>query len=103
LAGDGLLVRQTAEAEEVWRRCVAKRPVSASTMQFLEWGCPQRQARGVPVWVLIWDNASWHVSRAVRTWIRAHHQQVKRQGQGVRILVCDLPVTSPWLNPIEPH
>ena len=28
--------------------------------------------------------------------------QVKQQGQGVRILVCYLPVKSPWLNPIEP-
>ena len=27
---------------------------------------------------------------------------VKRHGHGVRILVCCLPVKSPWLNPIEP-
>ena len=63
---------------------------------------PSWQALGVPVWVLIWDNASWHVSKAVRAWIRAHNRQVKQQGQGVRILVCYLPVKSPWLNPIEP-
>jgi transposase len=54
------------------------------------------------VWILIWDNASWHVSKAVRAWIRAHNRTVKQQGQGVRILVCYLPVKSPWLNPIEP-
>jgi hypothetical protein len=42
------------------------------------------------------------VSKAVRRWIRAHNQQVKRQGHGVRILPCYLPVKSPWLNPIEP-
>ena len=51
--------------------------------------------------VLVWDNASWHISHAVRTWVREHNRQVKRAGQGVRILVCTLPIKSPWLNPIE--
>jgi transposase len=59
-------------------------------------------AQGRRVLVLIWDNAAWHVSRAVRTWLRAHNQQVKRDGAGVRILACYLPVKSPWLNAIEP-
>jgi hypothetical protein len=102
LSSYGLLVRQTGRAEEVWLRFVEGRPVSAITTQFLDWCCPKLEARGVPVWVLIWDNASWHVSKAVRAWIRAHNQQVKRQGSGVRLLVCYLPVKSPWLNPIEP-
>ena len=57
------------------------------------------EAWQVPVWVLVWDNASWHVSRAVRAWIRTHNQTVKRDGHGVRIVVCYLPVKSPWLNP----
>src|SRR5260221_3664158 len=68
-------------------------------------GCDDQtvlEALGVPVWGLIWDNASWHVSRAVRTWIRTHNRAVKQQGHGVRLLVCCLPVKSPWLNPIEP-
>ena len=56
----------------------------------------------VLIWVLIWDNASGQVSRALRAWIRTHNPQVKRHGQGVRILACSLPVTSPWLTPIEP-
>jgi transposase len=51
---------------------------------------------------LVWDNASWHGSAQVRTWIRAHNQQVKRTGVGVRIVTCPLPIKSPWLNPIEP-
>ena len=58
------------------------------------WACP--------VWALIWDNASWHVSKAVRAWIRAHNRAGQAAGPGVRILVCYLPVKSPWLNPIEP-
>ena len=97
-------LRRAGQDEAVWLRFVTGRPVSAITIQFLEWCCPKLAALGVPVWALIWDNASWHVSKskAVRAWIRAHNRQVKQQGQGVRILVCYLPVKSPWLNPIEP-
>jgi len=102
LACYGLLLRRTGHAEAVWLRFVAGRPVSAITTQFLEWCCLKLAALGVPVWALIWDNASWHVSKAVRAWIRAHNCAVKQQGQGVRILACYLPVKSPWLNPIEP-
>ena len=51
---------------------------------------------------LVWDNASWHVSQRVRNWIRAHNRRVKKDKAGVRIVVCPLPVKSPWLNPIEP-
>jgi hypothetical protein len=51
---------------------------------------------------LIWDNASWHISHAVRTWLRQHNRRVKQTGQGVRIVACLLPSKSPWLNPIAP-
>lgn len=105
LACYGVLLRRTrqgAQAEQMWLRFVDGRPVSAITTQFLDWCCSQLEAQRVAVWVLIWDNASWHVSRAVRAWIRAHNHAVKRQGHGVRLLVCCLPVKSPWLNPIEP-
>ncbi len=102
LACYGVLLRQPGAAEQVWLRFVDGRPVSAVTIPFLEWCCAQLERQAVPVWVLIWDNASWHVSKAVRAWIRTHNRQVKRQGHGVRLLVCCLPVKSPWLNPIEP-
>jgi transposase len=102
LACYGLLLRRAQQDEGVWLRFVDGRPISAITIQFLDWCCPRLEALGVPVWVLIWDNASWHVSKAVRAWIRAHNQQVKQRGRGVRILSCYLPVKSPWLNPIEP-
>ena len=103
LACYGLLVRHHDQRDEtVWLRFVDGRPVSALTTQFLGWCAPRLQALGVPVWVLIWDNASWHVSKAVRSWIRTHNRAVKHQGHGVRILLCYLPVKSPWLNPIEP-
>lgn len=94
----------------VWRperapmllRFVEGRPVSHVTTAFLAWLVQQMAAEHKRVLVLIWDNASWHVSREVRTWIRQHNQQAKRHG-GVRLLTCRLPVKSPWLNPIEPR
>jgi hypothetical protein len=62
----------------------------------------QLEAAGKEALLLVWDNASWHVSRALRTWIRARNRAVKCAGSGVRIIACYLPVKSPWLNPIEP-
>ena len=102
LAGYGLLVRRAQQDEAVGRRVVDGRPVSALTTPCLEWCCPQLEALGVPGWGRIGDQASWHLRKAVRAWIRAHHRAVKPSGQGVRSLVCYLPVTSPWLNPMEP-
>jgi transposase len=83
-------------------RFVDGRPVSDITTQFLAWCCTEREALGKRAWLLIWDNASWHGSKIVRTWLRVHNQQVKASGKGVRILPLFLPTQSPWLNPIEP-
>lgn len=83
-------------------RFVSGRPVSALTTQFLEWCCRQLQAQNKTSWLLIWDNASFHVSKRVRSWIREHNNLVKAEGKGVRILSLFLPTKSPWLNPIEP-
>jgi transposase len=103
LACYGLLVRPSATSlEQMLLRFVSGRPVSVVTTQFLAWCCERLAAQGKQVLVLIWDNATWHKSQAVRTWIRAHNRQVKQAGLGVRILPCLLPIKSPWLNPIEP-
>ena len=88
--------------EQMWLRFVTGRPVSAITTQFLDWCCQGLLKQGKTHWLLIWDNASWHKSQAVRSWIRLHNQQVKQTGNGVRILPFRLPTQSPWLNPIEP-
>jgi hypothetical protein len=90
------------DRSQAWLRFVTGRPVSALTTQFLEWCCQRLLTEGKTNWLLIWDNASWHKSQAVRTWIRQHNQQVKQTGKGVRILPFLLPTQSPWLNPIEP-
>ncbi|QDU20965.1 hypothetical protein ETAA1_29280 [Urbifossiella limnaea] len=54
------------------------------------------------VFVLVWDNAAWHVSKRVRGWVERHNRRVRRSKTGCRIRVCRLPVKGPWLNPIEP-
>ena len=103
LACYGLLVRPgPQQTDQMWLRFVAGRPVSAVTIDFLAWGSAQLAAQGFTALLLIWDNASWHRSHAVRHWIRQHNRQVKQGAVGVRVVVCQLPSKSPWLNPIEP-
>jgi transposase len=106
LACYGLLVRHwqgTGERDEgLWLRFVEGRPVSAITTQFLAWCCDRLAAQGKTALLLVWDNASWHISKAVRGWIKEHNRAVKQEGNGVRIVACPLPTKSPWLNPIEP-
>ena len=101
----GILARcpgDPAWQEQMWVRFVEERPVSALTIQFLEWSCSKLEAQGKKALLLIWDNAGWHISHEVRDWIRAHNWSVRQSGKGVRILACFLPSRSPWLNPIEP-
>ena len=106
LACYGILLRwmetDTLKIEKMLLRFVEGRPVSDITIQFLDWVCQEIEKLGHSILAMIWDNARWHTSQAVRSWVRSHNQEVKRSGHGVRILVCFLPVKSPWLNPIEP-
>ena len=96
-----------ASSGQIRLRFVDGRPVSQVTTDFLEWLCQQVAAQGQRTLVLIWDNASWHVSKHVCTWIQQQNQaalQAEREGkQGVRVIPCWLPTKSPWLNRIEPH
>jgi hypothetical protein len=107
LACYGLLVSCPAAPEtlpeQVWLRFVDGRPISAITIQYLSWCCAQLAQIGKQALLMIWDNASWHASHAVHDWIRTHNQEVKKRGQGVRLVPCFLPIKSPWLNRIEPH
>ena len=82
-------------------RFVDGRPVSQVTVDFLSWVCDELAREGKKALLLVWDNASWHISARVRHWVQEHNDQARRVG-GVRILVCPLPVKAPWLNPIEP-
>ncbi|MBA3426514.1 MAG: transposase [Rubrobacter sp.] len=90
--------------EETWLRFVDGRPVSSITTQFLSWCGEKLEAAGKKVLLLVWDNASWHISKEVRRWLGKHNRGVKNSGgeAGVRIVSCLLPKKSPWLNAIEP-
>jgi len=108
LACYGLLARWWAEpgaadpTEALWLRFVEGRPISGVTTQYLAWCCSELAAVGKTARLLVWDNASWHVSREVRDWTAAHNRRVKAGEAAVRIVACPLPAKSPWLNPIEP-
>jgi hypothetical protein len=96
----GLYVPQL---QQTWIRFVEGRPVSGITTQFLSWCSGKLYGRGKKVWLLIWDNAPWHVSKEARCWIKEHNHKVKKGAlEGVRIINCYLPTKSPWLNAMEP-
>ena len=90
-----------ADTGEMWLRFVEGRPVSSVTTRFLDWLLDRLGREGKKALLMVWDNASWHISKEVRAWIKAHNRRVKREG-GCRLLVCRLPSKSPWLNNIEP-
>jgi transposase len=91
------------ELDQTWLRFVDGRPISGITTQFLEWCSNKLAERNKKVWVLVWDNAPWHVSKEVRAWIKEHNTKVKKsKKEGARIISCFLPTKSPWLNAIEP-
>jgi transposase len=109
LACSGLLVRWWDRGpyrlphEEARLRFVDGRPLSAITTQFLDWACAKLLAAGKRALLLVWDNASWHLSQAVRQWIGDPNRHLRQTGRGVRLVPCPLPTKSPWLNPIEPR
>lgn len=77
-------------------------PNSDKSVAFLQRLRAIAHQRGKRVLIVIWDRASWHISKRVRQWVRQTNLAVKRTGQGVRLLTFLLPTRSPWLNPMEP-
>ena len=96
-----------ADNAQMLLRFVEGRPVSQVTTDYLSWVSAELAQQGEQVLLLVWDNASWHVSKAVRAWLREHNRAARKaqqQGQAaVRIIAYWLPVKSPWLNAIEPQ
>lgn len=91
------------EKEEVWIRFVEGNPRSDPTIDFMKWTLNKTAEQGIRALLMFWDHASWHKSKKVRSWLHQHNQEVKRTGEGTRLLAVLLPKKSPWLNPIEPR
>jgi transposase len=77
-------------------------PNSEQTWAFVQRLLDVARQEGKRVVVMIWDHASWHKSKRLKAWIRAHNRLAKREGD-IRLLTFLLPKKSPWLNPIEPR
>jgi transposase len=77
-------------------------PNSEKSIAFLSTLLAVAKARCQRVLVVIWDRATWHLSKKLIRWVRQHNRQAKQEDQGVRLLTCLLPTKSPWLNPMEP-
>jgi transposase len=89
------------DTRKVWCRFVEGRPLGDITIQFLDWVCWSIAKERKKVLIVVWDDASWHSADAVSCWVREQNRR-SNQTSGVKIVICDLPVASPWLNNIEP-
>jgi hypothetical protein len=89
------------DTHKVMLRFVEDRPLGDVTTQFLSWLCECVGDEGKQVLIVVWDEASWHRADAVSSRVREHNECAKWEG-GVKVVICELPVASPWLNSIEP-
>ena len=89
------------DTRQVLLRFVEDRPLADVTIQFLDWVCWGATREGKKVLIVVWDDASWHTADAVSLWVKEYNHRAKQVG-GARIVICELPVASPWLNNIEP-
>jgi transposase len=89
------------DTHQVLLRFVEGRPLGEVTIQFLGWLCGCVAQEGKQALVVIWDDASWHTCAEVAHWVEEQNRRAER-GEGVKVVICELPVASPWLNNIEP-
>lgn len=93
-------VRQ--DTEKVYLSFCVGQPSSEPMWAFIIHLLAVARAENKRVVVIIWDNASWHLSKRIRRWIRDYNRAAKAVDEP-RLLVHGLPSKSPWLNPIEPR
>jgi transposase len=89
------------DTRQVYLHFTQGQPDSDATIDYLQRLLALARSLHKRYLLVIWDNASWHLSRKVRIWLKNYKRQAKRQS-GVQLLVLALPSKSPWLNPIEP-
>jgi hypothetical protein len=92
------------QRDQMWLRFVTGRPVSAITIGFLDWCCQRLLEQGKHHWLLIWDNASWHKSQAVRSWIRQHNRaSSNRRAKGFAFCLSGCPRKAPGSIRLNPN
>ena len=79
-----------ADTGRMMLRFVAGRPVSQVTEDYLAWVGERLAAEGKKALLLVWDNASWHVSKRVKAWIKGHNRRAKAEGGTHRLTVAEL-------------
>jgi transposase len=93
-------VRQDTEHVELYFS--AGQPDSEQMWVFIIALLAIARQEGKRVVVIIWDNAGWHKSQRLQSWIRLYNRAAKPAGEP-RLITHLLPLKSPWLNPIEPR
>ena len=93
-------LRLSDRSVDVWRS--DGYPNSTWTRAFLNHLLRGATRAGKRWLVVIWDNASFHVSKILKKWMRRYNRWARKHGR-TRIVPYQLPTASPWLNPIEPH
>jgi len=88
------------ESQEAFLGWAEGQPNTGNTIAFLEALLAHYQALGKRFIVLLWDRAPWHTSQGTRRWVREYNLRAKQEGL-TRMVLCYLPVRSPWLMPLE--
>lgn len=70
------------------------------TIEYLVMRSEQCRQQGLKRLYIVWDNASFHISKKLKAWLKEHNKSVRTKG-GTLIHFVGLPSKSPWLNPIE--
>ena len=88
------------DSQEAFLGWAEGQPNTGNTIAFLEALLAHYQALGKRFIVLLWDRAPWHTSQGTRRWVREYNLRAKQEGL-TRMVLCYLPVRSPWLMPLE--
>jgi transposase len=71
-----------------------------ASIAYLSWRAKECRERGIRRLYIVWDNASFHLSKALREWLGEHNEKAGREDSAIIELV-PMPNKSPWLNLIE--
>ena len=82
------------------RYMFTERTNTDASIAYLGWRARDCRERGIRKLYIVWDNASFHLSKALKHWLERHNEKVKQE-DGTFIELVPMPNKSPWLNLIE--